>query len=148
MDEQPRRFRFRRRTEQTSLPVRPRAVRPPAAERDLEWEQTVFAGLLALTEQGRATWHLDPRLGGAMRCDIGGESFWLFRGRLMIDEQLELPLTCDNARKLAHMVGEMHRQQARSWIDETDRRRAERRARVDQALAIVTEAGEHEFEEH
>jgi hypothetical protein len=111
---------------------------------DREWEQSVFAGLLALTQQGRAGWKIDRKLHGAMRCEYGGESFWLWRGRLMIEEDMELRVRGPEARELRTIVEAERERQIREWHAAAEQRRADRRASVDRALALVVEAANGE----
>jgi hypothetical protein len=117
-------------------------MQPREQIHDPRWEQSVISGLLALTEHGRASWKLDTRLHGAMRCDWAGESFWLWRGRLMIEEDLELRLKSIEGRQLRKLVEAMRDEQIRDWHEQAEQRKVQRKARVDRALELVVEAGE------
>lgn len=116
-----------------------------AATHDSEWQQSVFAGLLALTREGTATWQIDKRLHGAMRLDHEGVTFWLFRNRLMLDDDLELRCQTPEARELLQLVRAQHNEQVRAWQEATIKRAHDRKERIDSALKRIVQVGEQEL---
>ncbi len=109
---------------------------------DSDWMENVFAGLLALTEDGSIVWEIYPRLPGAMRTTYRGESFWLWREQLLIDEETQLQLQGEAARKLSELVGAEYERQTVEHIQKLVDRKQRRREQIDAALALVVEAAE------